>query len=69
MMYPRLVLLQEMLQEDGSLWMSIDENEIQHARNILDEIFGFQNFIATVIWEKSYPAKSSQNIYLTDMNM
>ncbi len=65
MMYPRLVLLREMLQEDGSLWMSIDDNEIQHARNILDEIFGFQNFVATVIWEKSYAAKSSAK-YLSD---
>ena len=49
MMYPRLVLLREMLREDGSLWMSIDDNEVQHARSIMDEIFGSENFVATVI--------------------
>jgi site-specific DNA-methyltransferase (adenine-specific)/adenine-specific DNA-methyltransferase len=65
MMYPRLVLLHEMLREDGSLWMSIDDNEMHYARNVLDEIFGVQNFIATVIWEKSYAAKSSAK-YLSD---
>jgi site-specific DNA-methyltransferase (adenine-specific)/adenine-specific DNA-methyltransferase len=52
MMYPRLVLLREMLREDGSLWMSIDDNEVQDARLILDEIFGRQNFLATIIWQK-----------------
>ena len=59
MMYPRLVLLREMLREDGSLWMSIDDNEIHNARSILDEIFGHRNFIATVIWEKIYSPKST----------
>lgn len=52
MMYSRLVLLREMLREDGTLWMSIDDNEVQDARLILDEIFGRQNFLATIIWQK-----------------
>nr|MBP8294031.1 site-specific DNA-methyltransferase [Caldilineaceae bacterium] len=59
MMYPRLVLLRELLSDDGSLWMSIDVNEIANARSILDEIFGVQNFVDTVIWEKMYSPKSS----------
>ncbi len=59
MMYPRLVLLHQMLQEDGSFWMSIDDNEIHFARAILDEIFGIQNFVTTIIWEKIYSPKSS----------
>ncbi len=59
MMYPRLVLLREMLREDGSLWMSIDDNEVQHARSILDEIFGSENFIATIIWQKIFAPKGS----------
>ncbi len=59
MMYPRLVLLHELLAENGSLWMSIDDNEVHHARAILDEIFGEQNFITAVIWEKLYSPKSS----------
>jgi site-specific DNA-methyltransferase (adenine-specific)/adenine-specific DNA-methyltransferase len=65
MMYPRLALLRELLSENGSLWMSLDDNEVQNARGILDEIFGAQNFIATIIWEKSYAAKSSAK-YLSD---
>ena len=59
MMYPRLALLCELLNEDGSLWMSIDDNEVHHARAILDEIFGPQNFITTVIWQKIFSPKSS----------
>ena len=52
MMYPRLVLLREMLTEDGSIWISLDDNEVHHARAILDEIFGANNFVASVIWQK-----------------
>ncbi len=59
MMYPRLRLLWELLSDDGSLWMSIDENEIHHARAILDEIFGGHNLVTTVIWQKIFSPKSS----------
>ncbi len=52
MMYPRLVLLYQMLREDGAIFVSIDDNEVQALRYVLDEIFGAQNFIATVIWQK-----------------
>ena len=59
MMYPRLVLLRELLAEDGSLWMSLDDNEVHHARAVLDEVFGAQNFVATVIWQKVFSPKNS----------
>lgn len=52
MMYPRLCLLQEMLREDGAIFVSIDDNEAPRLRLLLDEIFGVQNFAATFIWEK-----------------
>ncbi|MBI1924167.1 site-specific DNA-methyltransferase [Candidatus Poribacteria bacterium] len=58
MMYPRLTLLRELLREDGSFWMSIDDNEVHHARAILDEIFGERNFIANIVWQKK---QSPQN--------
>ena len=45
MMYPRLVLLYDLLIEDGTLWVSIDDNEVHDARMLLDEIFGRKNFI------------------------
>src|SRR5690606_38531100 len=54
MMYPRLVLLHKLLAEDGSLWVSLDDNEQGHARLILDEIFGPGNFVVNVCWEKKY---------------
>ncbi len=54
MMYPRLTLLREFLSEDGSIWVFLDDNEIHALRYVMDEIFGGQNFIATVIWQKKY---------------
>ena len=45
MMYPRLVLLQEMLSEDGAIFISIDDNEVSYLRCVMDEIFGKTNFI------------------------
>ena len=59
MMYPRLVLLRELLSEDGSIWMSIDDNESHHARMLMDEVFGSSNFITTIIWQKIYTLKNS----------
>ena len=48
MMYPRLQLLKELLREDGSIWISIDDNEVHHLRMLMDEIFGPENFVAQV---------------------
>lgn len=53
MMWPRLNLLKELLAEHGSLWMTLDDNEGQRAKLILDEIYGEDNFLANVVWEKS----------------
>ncbi len=52
MMYPRLRLLKDFLAEDGSIWISIDDNESASLRFLLDEIFGRNNFIADVLWQK-----------------
>ncbi len=49
MMYPRLVLLRELLKEDGVIFISIDDNEIHRLRMMMDEIFGDENFITEVI--------------------
>src|SRR5947208_15485819 len=54
MMYPRLKLLHELLSENGSFWMTIDDNEVANVRMVLDEIFGERNFIATACWQKKY---------------
>nr|WP_243853040.1 site-specific DNA-methyltransferase [Sphingomonas naasensis] len=52
MIYPRLVLLRDLLAEDGSIWVSIDDNEGHYLKVILDEVFGRRNFLAEVIWQK-----------------
>jgi len=59
MMYPRLKLLREFLREDGTIFVSLDDNEIQSLRFIMDEIFGRQNFVATVIWQKMDSPKNT----------
>jgi site-specific DNA-methyltransferase (adenine-specific)/adenine-specific DNA-methyltransferase len=52
MMYPRLALLREFLSEDGSIFVCLDDNEIHALRYLMDDVFGAQNFVTTVIWEK-----------------
>jgi adenine-specific DNA-methyltransferase len=51
MMYPRLKLLHELLSDEGIFWMTLDDNEVSHARCVLDEIFGEENFIGQLIWK------------------
>ncbi|MGI4789029.1 MAG: site-specific DNA-methyltransferase [Janthinobacterium lividum] len=52
MMYPRLMLLKELLRDDGVIFVSIDDNEAAHLKILMDEIFGEENFVATIIWQK-----------------
>ena len=59
MMWPRLELLRELLSEDGSIWVSIDDNEGHYLKVVMDEVFGRKNFIDTIIWRKNYSPKSS----------
>lgn len=66
MMYPRLFLARNLLTDDGVIFMSIDDNEVHNLKKIGDEIFGGENFIASLVWEKkkkgSFLAKSITNI-------
>ncbi len=52
MIWPRLELLRELLTEDGSIWVSIDDNEVHYLKVIMDEVFGRRNFVANVVWQK-----------------
>ncbi len=63
MMLPRLKLLRELLRDDGAIFVSIDDNEVHHLRSLLDEVFGEENFVATVIWEKIHAPKSSAKYF------
>jgi DNA modification methylase len=52
MMYPRLSLLRDFLTEDGAIFISIDDNETSHLREIMDEIFGPSNFVSSIVWQR-----------------
>jgi len=54
MMYPRLRLARNLLSDDGVIFISIDDNEVHNLRKICDEVFGEDNFIAQVIWERAF---------------
>ena len=63
MMYPRLKLLRDFLTSDGSIWVSIDDNECAHLRMLMEEIFGPQNFVADIAWQRTYsPRNDSKGI-------
>ncbi|GAB4216811.1 MAG: hypothetical protein Fur007_17590 [Rhodoferax sp.] len=66
MMWPRLVLLRELLSQQGSIWITLDDNEVHHARDILDEIFGEDNFVATCIWHKMDSPKNTAEFFSED---
>lgn len=67
MMYPRLVLLRDLLCEKGSIWISIDDNESHYLKVLCDEIFGRNNFVSNIIWQKIYTVKNSAK-YISDMH-
>ena len=54
MMYPRLQLARNLLTDDGVIFISIDDNEVHNLRKICDEVFGEENFVANVVWERAY---------------
>ena len=54
MMYPRLELLRDLLSEDGSIWVTIDDNEAHYLKVVMDEVFGRKNFVTNVVWQKKF---------------
>lgn len=66
MMWPRMVLLRELLAEDGSLWIAIDDNEVHYLKVLCDEVFGRANFLANIVWQsKDTPGNNSSGIAQT----
>ena len=63
MMWPRLQLLREMLSEDGVIFVSIDDNEQHHLRMLMDEVFGEENFLASISWEKRYTRSNNAKMF------
>jgi adenine-specific DNA-methyltransferase len=56
MMYPRLLLSKNLLREDGLIFISIDDNEVMNLRLMMNEIYGEENFIESIIWKNKYGA-------------
>lgn len=65
MMSTRIELLHKLLSKSGSLWIQLDDNESHYCKAMLDEIFGRPQFIANVIWNKSYAVRSNADFFST----
>ncbi|NLI91951.1 MAG: site-specific DNA-methyltransferase [Peptococcaceae bacterium] len=58
MMYPRLVLARNLLRDDGVIFISIDDNEVDNLRKMCNEVLGEANFVAQLVWERAYAPKN-----------
>lgn len=67
MVLPRLKLLRELLTDDGAIFVSIDDNEVHHLRALMDEVFGEENFVANIVWQKRYVSNVTAQ-FLSDMH-
>jgi adenine-specific DNA-methyltransferase len=65
-MRDRLDIIKNLLSEDGSLWITIDDNEAHYLKVICDEVFGRGNFVANIIWEKADSPRNSARQFSTD---
>ncbi len=66
MMLPRLKLLRELLRDDGAIFVSIDDNEVHRLRCLLDEVFGEDNFVASIVWQKIDGPKNTARHFSED---
>ncbi|MDP1845850.1 MAG: site-specific DNA-methyltransferase [Candidatus Moranbacteria bacterium] len=67
MIYPRLKLLKDLLKEDGVIFISIDDNEHCNLKHAMDEIFGEENFVCNIIWQKKYSPQNDAK-YFSNMH-
>ena len=67
MMYPRLKLARNLLTDDGVMFISIGEDEVQNLRKVCDEIFGSDNFVAQIIWQKKF-SRANDATYFSTMH-
>ena len=66
MMYPRLKLARNLLRDDGAIFISIADHEVHNLRCVTDEVFGGENFVTTVIWQKIFSPKNSARHFSED---
>lgn len=65
MMMPRLYLAKSLLREDGVIFISIDDNEVHNLRLLMNEIFGEENFLSSIVWEKRYTRSNNSKTFTT----
>ena len=65
MMRDRLELLRSLLSEEGSLWITIDDNEAHYLKVLCDEVFGRANFVANIVWQKKYSKQNDSKWFST----
>lgn len=63
LMKPRLEILRRLLSEDGSIWISIDDDESHYLKVLCDEVFGRQNFISSVVWQKKHTRSNDAKFF------
>ena len=63
MMYPRLKLAKDLLTDDGVIFISIDENEVENLKKVGNEVFGEKNFVGSVIWERAFAPKNDAKYF------
>lgn len=66
MIYSRLRLARNLLKDDGVIFISIDDNEVDNLRKVASEVFGEENFVAQVIWQKVFSPKNSARWFSED---
>lgn len=62
MMRDRLVQIRDLLRQDGSVWVHLDDTEVNSCRMLMDEVFGRANFVATVVWEKDQGRRNDTHV-------
>ena len=65
MMLPRLKLAKGLLQQDGLIFVSIDDNEVENLKIIMNEVFGEENFVDTIVWKKRYGGGAKEKYLVT----
>jgi adenine-specific DNA-methyltransferase len=65
LMRDRLEIIKRLLSEDGSLWITIDDNEAHYLKVLCDEVFGRSNFVANVVWQNRYSRSNDASLSLS----
>ncbi len=66
MMYSRLLIARQLMREDGAIFISIDENEVHHLRKLCEEVFGEENFLDCIVWQKTFAPKNDSKYFSSE---